>query len=241
MSQVDATALLAECHRAMRASPTCDVPPFARIRLYDALVGDGSFQSRLVEKRWSDGPMGQHQQYHRLAILTTRHVLPAWDSHLECLAPDLQYWPDLPRFPHQIVAAVEAMERGEIEASLLTEPDPYLGDTDPYTALGALPFYVNYNCAEVACAAFATLHVMNGDLPIRSVPQSVDWSAVTDKVLDRHSGNWDVAWHAAEAVSAIDRDPPGAEVRTKIEYDHDKRRKFWEWWLSTVGELMSEK
>ena len=60
-----------------------DVPPFARIRLYDALVGDGSFRSRLIEKQWQiDAPVGMHQHYQRLALLAARHVLPTCPTML---------------------------------------------------------------------------------------------------------------------------------------------------------------
>ena len=67
------------------------------------------------------------------------------------------------------------------------------------------------------------LCAVNGSVPFHSLPLGIDLDGATDLDLDMHSGNIDVAWHAAQAFSAMDHDPPGAEQRTKIEYDREKR------------------
>jgi hypothetical protein len=127
-----------------------------------------------------------------------------------------------------MVEAAEQMASGERHPSMLEE-------ADPWTAIGALPYVVNYNASEVALAAYGALSAVNGSVPFHSLPLGIDLDGATDLDLDMHSGNMDVAWHAAQAFSAIDHDPVGAEFRTKIDYDREKRYAFWEWWLAQVA------
>jgi hypothetical protein len=129
-----------------------------------------------------------------------------------------------------MVDAAEQMASGARRPSMLEE-------TDPWTAIGALPCIANYNAAEVALAAYGALSAVNDKVPFYSLPRGIDIDVATDLELDEHSGNMDTAWHSAQAWSAIDHDPPGAMERTKIEYDREKRFAFWKWWLAEVASV----
>lgn len=218
--------LLAEGFRVLSTSPTVDVPPSLRLKIYDGLVGCNAISQGVSGRLWKvDFSASDCTRYRQLALGTARHVLPIWEAFFQNLGPDADDWR---RFPHEMVESADQMASGARQQSMLEE-------LDPWTAIGALPYVVNYNTAEVALAAYGALSAVNGSVPFHSLPLGIDLDVATDLDLDKHSGNMDVAWHAAQAFSAIDHDPPGAEQRTEIDYDREKRFTFWEWWLAQVA------
>jgi len=87
-------------------------------------------------------------------------------------------------------------------------------------------------------AAYGALLAANGHVTFTSLPldstlrrqPTLNWTSTAE--------NWDVAWHAAQASSAIDENVPLAEQRGRIQYDRAKRFAFWEWWLSQVRDII---
>ncbi len=218
--------LLADASRALRASPTADVSPALRLSIYDSVLGCSAISDAVSGKcRKVDTSLGNYMRYCRLALATARHALATWDEFFQASGPDEDDWR---YFPHQMVEAAEQMASGVRQPSMLEE-------ADPWTAIGALPYVVNYNAFEVALAAYGALSAVNEGLPFYSLPLGINLETASDLDLDQHSGNYDVAWHAAQALSAIDHDPPGAEHRTKIDYDAEQRIAFWQWWLAQVA------
>jgi hypothetical protein len=223
-------SLLAEGFRVLGTSPTVDVPPSLRLKIYDSLAGCDAVSRAVSGSLWEvDFSTGDGTRYWQLALATARHALPVWETFIQARGPDADDWR---RFPHELVEAAEQMASGVRQPSMLEE-------ADPWTAIGALPYVVNYNAAEVALAAYGALAAVNGLGPFHSLPIGIDLDRATDLDLNRHSGNLDVAWHAAQAFSALDRDLPGAEKRTKIGYDREKRFAFWEWWFARVASVAS--
>jgi hypothetical protein len=228
MSTPSLGRLVTEGYANLRASSTADVSPSLRLQIYDALVGSSAISQAVSNHLWSfDTSVGDCARYWRLVLATARHVLPIWDVFFQAPIPDSDVFR---RLPHEMVEAAEQMASGARLPSMLDE-------MDPWTAIGALPYVVNYNTAEVALAAYGALFAVNGKVPFHSLPRGIDLGIASDLALDLHSGNKDTAWHSAEAFSALDYDPVGTDERTKIDYDRENRHEFWEWWLAEVSTL----
>jgi hypothetical protein len=164
-------------------------------------------------------------RYAQLVLLTARFALPIWEQAMpDVLKNEPSFVHD---FPHQLIAVAQgvlddAAPHGEVDAAL----------NKGYLSLGALPYSVTYDLICVAEAAYGALLAVLGSPPFTRLPRRLLSPETTDRDLAIRSGNWDVAWLVAQAVSAIDHDPIGADERRPIEYDVIKRRFFWEWWLT---------
>src|SRR6516225_624144 len=161
MSKPALEGFVADGFRALRTSPTVDVPPSLRLKIYDGLVGSNAISQAVSGRLWKvDFSGGDCVRYRRLVLAAARRVLPVWDTFFSAPSPDAEDWR---RFPHAMVEAAEQMASGARQLSMLDE-------VDPWTAIGALPYVVNYNASEVALAAYGALSAVNGSVPFHSLP-----------------------------------------------------------------------
>ena len=220
-----AEQLLLEALATMRRDPAQDLKPLKRLALYEALGPEVDLSSPTVQQRGRfEHLTGGYRRYVQLAIVTAGYALPIWEQDMSRAVADDPTFPQA--FPHRLLAHAEAALQGTAD---LHEVDAMMEEA--YFVLGALPYSVTYDVICVFEATYAALSAARGGLPFR-LPSGPLNPAITDVALDAHSHNWDVAWLTAQAVSAIDHDPIGADERTQITYDAARRRAFWERWLT---------
>ncbi len=212
--------------------PDGKLSPISRLAIYDSF-GDRINLTHLTQtgtdqfELFTEG----YKRYTYLNLLAVMHVLPIWDEDIpRFLRATPSNLSGIAQLPHYILQNSQAILQGSISLSALQQLKPELSQ-----AIESLPIFFKYNVMEVAIAAYSFFLTVNRHTPFNLISYSATETNVataTDVSLYNNSSNWDVAWHASQASCAIDLDPIGTqEERHPIEYDHQKRVEFWQWWL----------
>ncbi len=211
--------------------PERKLSPKNRLAIYDSL-GDEINLTHLTQtgaskfESFTDG----YKRYTYLNVLAVMRVLPIWDADMPRSQQETpSNFAGIVQLPHYILQNAQATLQGNSSPAVLQKLEQELP-----MAIDALPMFFKYNVIEVAIAAYGFFLTANHHTPFNSknnLRKTINLETVTDVDLYNSGSNWDVAWHASQAICAIDKDPIGAKERNAIEYDTQKRLEFWQWWL----------
>lgn len=206
--------------------------PKNRLAIYDSL-GEQINLTQLTQTKTSKFGLltAGYQRYIYLNLLTVMHIMPIWDADMPRFRAET---PDnlagLEKLPNYILQTAQSVLKQNQPQSKLEQLQ-----RDFWQAINCLPIIFKYDVTEVAIAAYSFFLTVNHRTPFSSQTEhtpTISLATATDVDLYQHSCNWDVAWHASQASCAIDNDPIGTQKRSPIEYDTQKRREFWQWWLT---------
>lgn len=197
---------------AMRNSPSCELKPIYRVRLYDAL--------RHAEGRSSRA---------RLDIITVRRVLPLWKYPWPERADDPYKYSEL---PERMVRLAEGLLAGMATRAEAEDVANLAGEMTILTGYGPSSRYYLVWC--VFDAAYSALIEALGD-------DSLAGSQISKETCDDElrsfgdAARWSAIAAAGGSWRLVSEDPEFEEEVVQWDFSsnvvRERRRDFWEWWL----------
>lgn len=238
------TQLIQEAWDSLQTHPNAQLRPYFRLRIYDRLVeqADGTFykfcRTDRIPLYIRSAP--KFSRYYNLGFITVKSLFPTWKREFDLFLATTG-WPDdegARRFPETLLntakMALEGKSDAEIDAINAVENE-FVGNADYWHyMLGNIREEFVHSHYMVLKAAYDVYTATWGLVPLK-LPRNVsNFATIEDSDIDRLDKH-DFAYHACEAVSTYDPNPPGYVFENlkplPIEYDIQKSLEFWQWWL----------